>query len=239
MGRIAKKQEITYSLKETTLAERNTIAKDYEPLVNKITKQMYTKNAGRISWDDIKSMAYEGLVIAMNTYDPNRKTKNGKPLNFTQFAAWSILNNIRTKLSEECRTVKMSAYMQAKAVEKGLSTFESKGFEDTPDDDENVNSSKIFNSLKNTLYSNPKWEDGDIESFIYMKIESKFDKMDVELFYRFYGLHGYEEEKVMDLADELNVTSGRISQRIKKVVNYIKEEAELCEAIARLFGLGN
>lgn len=239
MGRIAKKQEIKHSLKETTLAERNVIAKDYEPLVNKITKQMYTKNAGRIGWDDIKSMAYEGLVIAMNTYDPDRKTKDGKPLSFTQFAAWSILNNIRTKLSEECRTVKMSAYMQAKAIAEGNTTFESIGFENKDDEGNEINISKVFKSLERTLYSTPNWQDGDVESYVYMKIEERFDEKDIELFYRYYGLHGYEEAKVLELAKELNVTSGRVSQRIKKIVNYIKSQDDLCEMIAKLYGLEN
>lgn len=236
MGR-PKKEEIYTSLKETSLEERNELTKRYEPLMNKITKQMYSKNAGKIGWDDIKSMAYEGLVLAMNTYDPDRKTKDGKPLSFTQFAAWAILNNIRTRLSEECRTVRMSAYMQAKAVENGGTAFESVGFDDKNDDGDDVNSSKIFNSLKNTLYATPKWEDGDVESFIYMRIEQKFTQADSELFYRFYGMKGYEEEKVLDLAKELNVTSGRISQRITKIVKYIKTQSDICEAIAKLYGL--
>lgn len=236
MGKISKQVEYT-SLKDTTLQERNQITIKYEPLINKITKQMFDKNKGKVVWDDIKSMAYEGFVIAMNKYDPNRITTTGKPLTFTQFAAWSILNNIRTRLSDETRVVKMTSYMQKRAQEEGKSTFESKGFETKDEEGNDINRSKVFESLKNTLYSTPIWEDGNIEEYIYTKIEARFGETDSTLFYRFYGLKGYEDTKVMDMARELNVTSGRISQRIKKVVDYIKKDDELCEAIAKLFGL--
>ena len=42
--------------------EKNNLVKQYEPLVNKITKQFADKV--NVSWEDVKSMAYEGLAIA-------------------------------------------------------------------------------------------------------------------------------------------------------------------------------
>lgn len=42
------------------------------------------KKYPKISFDELKSSAYMGLVIAANKYDPNKKTK------FTTFAHWKI-----------------------------------------------------------------------------------------------------------------------------------------------------
>ena len=44
--------------------EKNKLTKQFEPLINKITKQFIDKGVGQ--WDEVKSMAYEGFVIAMN-----------------------------------------------------------------------------------------------------------------------------------------------------------------------------
>ena len=96
----------------------NELVEKYEPLVNKITKQFVDKV--KVSWDDVKSMAYEGLAIAFNTYDSERSK-----MTFVQFAGFAIRNNILTGLNNELRTVKLSAYAQKKAVERGEAVFNS------------------------------------------------------------------------------------------------------------------
>ena len=75
-----------------TEQEKNEIVIKYEPLVNKLTKQFVDKI--NVSWDDIKSMAYEGLSIAIDTYDANRSS-----MTFAQFAGFAIRNNILTSLN--------------------------------------------------------------------------------------------------------------------------------------------
>ena len=52
------------------LIVNNELVTKYEPLVNKITKQFVDKV--KVSWDDVKSMAYEGLAIAFKTYNSER-----------------------------------------------------------------------------------------------------------------------------------------------------------------------
>ena len=255
MGRIVRylsNEEVLSLRKQNSTESQAVIVKAYEPLINKLTKQMYEKNCGRIAWDEIKSMAYEGILIAIEKYDPERETGKSKrirrksvetesktPMTFTQFAAWSITINIRTRLSEETRVVRMTAYMQKKAGDTGKSTFQSVSFERGDSQDEHTEDRKIYENLKNTLYSTPSWEDGDLEQYIFSRIEGRFGATESELFYRFYGLQGRDEAKVMEMAKELGVTSGRISQRIKKIVDYIKKDEELCEAIAKWLGLEN
>ena len=96
--------------------QKNALAVQYEPLVNKITSQ-FIKTVN-IPWEDVKSMAWEGLAIAFETYDDDRSS-----MSFTQFAGFSIRNNILTCLDNELRTVKMSNYIQKQATESGAPLF--------------------------------------------------------------------------------------------------------------------
>ena len=98
--------------------EKAALVKQYEPLINKLTKQFVSQV--HIDWDSVKSMAYEGFVLAMANYDDERSK-----LSFKQFAGWSIRNNILSSLDKELRTVSMSAYAQKKASENGEATFNS------------------------------------------------------------------------------------------------------------------
>ena len=99
-----------------TEIERNNLVRDYEPLINKLTKQFVDKV--HYPWAEIKSMAYEGLAIAMSTYDPERSK-----MTFTQFAGFAIRNNILTSLDNELRTIKMSAYAQKVSISSSISVF--------------------------------------------------------------------------------------------------------------------
>ena len=53
--------------KSLTQSEKNSLAKQYEPLVNKITKQFVERV--KVSWDDVKSMAWEGFALAIERYN--------------------------------------------------------------------------------------------------------------------------------------------------------------------------
>ena len=81
-----------------TETQKNILVQEYEPLVNKLTKQFVDKV--HYPWAEIKSMAYEGLAIALHTYDPQRSK-----MTFTQFAGFAIRNNILTCLDNEIRTI--------------------------------------------------------------------------------------------------------------------------------------
>jgi hypothetical protein len=85
--------------------EKNELVKQYEPLINKISGQFF--ESVHCSWEDLKSYAYEGFAIAIQKYDETRSS-----MNFTQYAAFSIRNNILTSINNELRTVKMSDYNQ-------------------------------------------------------------------------------------------------------------------------------
>lgn len=208
-----------YNLNEI---KRNLPSK-YDKLVNKLIKQFFSK--GLTDWDQIKSMAWEGFAIAMNTYD-DTKSK----MNFTQFAAFAIRNNILTSLDNELRTVKLSAYAQKKTTEAGNSLYNTVSI-DTKIRDDEENSGK---ELKLNMYENDKFSDGDVYGYIYQRLEDAFSERDCKIFYSIFGLNGYEEHKNKEVAKILGISEGLVSQRIKRITSWMRKDDEICEMLKNL-----
>lgn len=211
--------------------EKNNLVKQYEPLVNKITKQFVDKV--NVSWEDVKSMAYEGLAIAMNTYDPERST-----MTFMQFAGFAIRNNILTGLNNELRTVKLSAYAQKKAIERGEAVFNTVTLDMTINDSPTRGGTNCPGGPKKNDWSNlsveAKFDDGDIFETLYCKLEDNFPMRDCEIFYRSFGLKDFEEEKGKDIAEYFGISRSLVSIKLKTVISFIQKDDELVEILSNL-----
>ena len=206
--------------------EKNTLVQQYEPLINKITKQYADKV--KASWTDIKSMAYEGFAIAINTYDETRSK-----MTFAQFAGFAIRNNILTGLNNELRTVKLSAYAQRKAAENGDAVFNSVSIEANWDSDsDHVGGPKKKDMLN--LRQEDKFSDGDIFETLYSKLEENLPMRDCEIFYRTFGLKDFEEEKGKDIAVYFGISRALVSIKLKSVIQFIQKDEELVEVLSNL-----
>jgi RNA polymerase sigma factor (sigma-70 family) len=204
-----------------TEIEKNEFAKNYEPLVNKLTKQFVDKV--HYPWDEIKSMAYEGLAIALNTYDPNRST-----MSFTQFAGFAIRNNILTCLDKEVRTIKLSAYAQKKVESRGESVFNTLSIDTNVCDDECPSGYNRIPRQEETF------SDGDVFETLYTKLGENFSTRDCEIFYRYFGLKSYDEEKGKDIAKYFGVSCSLVSNRLKAIIRYIQRDEDLVEILSNL-----
>lgn len=236
------------SFAEASAEVRNQLARQFEPLVNKIVAQQ--QKILKTDWDTLKSMGWEGLAIAMNTYDPERSG-----MTFTQFAAFSVLNNIRNRSCTDLHTVKLTSYTQdqirkaneaaKKAQESddpyvqnltpagvGTTTFTSVSISNVTNPqggNDNMNREMRFG-----VYESAKFAEGDVFAELKVEVDARCNKIDAYCFYCYFGVCGYEEKQVNELASELGVTSGRVSQRIKKVIDFIKKDKTLCESLASL-----
>lgn len=209
-----------------TSKEKNELVKKYEPLINKITKQFHEKVC--CDWDTIKSMAYEGFVLAINHYDPEKSS-----MTFMQYAAYECCNNIKTCLTNESRTVKLPWDEQKKLKAAGKSTFISHSIDVTRDDD-GEDKSQTTNKLPTGMITMDKFSDGDVFEYLYSRLEEKFPKDWCEIFYMTYGLKNYEEVKNQDIAKYFNVSDGLISQKRKKMIDFIRQDNDLCEMLSSL-----
>lgn len=211
--------------KNLTDRQKNEVAKKYNNLVVKITKQFFNK--GFQNWDQIESMAWEGLALAIDKYDDERSN-----MNFTQYAAFAIRNNILNCLTEESRTVKMSHYMQQKAKEKGDALFTTVSLDrkiDTQNEDD-----KRIKEFKFNAYTKASFADGDTFEYLYSRLNEKFPKRECEMFYKAFGLNGYDDTKGKDIAKEYGVSEGLVSQKIKKMTSWIRKDNEMCEMLQNL-----
>ena len=211
--------------------EKNELVLKYEPLINKLTKQFVDKV--HAPWDDIKSYAYEGLAIAMNTYDSERSN-----MTFTQFAGFAIRNNILTSLNNELRTVKLSAYAQKKAIENGEAVFNSVSIDFVGADNPTASGYNFAGAPKtsdiNKLSVSAKFDDGDIFETLYSKLEEKFSPRDCEIFYMTFGLKDYDVIKGKDIAEHFNISRSSVSIKVNVIISYIRKDEDLMEILSNL-----
>ena len=221
--------ELFARLKTMNEIERNAFARQYEPLVNKLTKQF--ADSVKISWDEIKSMAYEGLSLAMDKYDPERST-----MTFTQFAGFAIRNNILTSLNNELRTVKLSAYAQKKAIERGDAVFNTVSIDCSMNDNHNSNGFEGVPKIKDWqhLQEDAKFSDGDVFETLFAKLEDNFPARDCEIFYMTFGLKDYDEMKGKDIAEYFDISRSLVSIKLKNVISFIQKDEELVEILSNL-----
>lgn len=210
-----------------TEAEKNKFANQYVHLVRKLVKQTIDK--GFAEWDQIESAAWEGFAIAMKDYDPTRSK-----LSFAQFAGWSIRNRIYLSIDDELRTVKVGWYNRKKAEKNGEPIYNRISFDrNNNEDNESSDSTKKFNF--DGMHSKPTFDDGDVYEYMYYRLESKFSKFQCDIFYRSFGLNGYDDiQKGKDIAKELGISEASVSQKVKKVVQWMKSDTEMCEMLGNL-----
>jgi RNA polymerase sigma factor (sigma-70 family) len=203
--------------------EKNKLVKQYEPLMNKLVNQFFNKV--QCSWEDLKSYAYEGFALAIQKYDETKST-----MNFTQYAAFSIRNNILTALNTELRTVKMDAYAQKISTEQGISSFNMISIDSCNQDEESERCRKII--LSEVI--DDKFSNGDIFEYLYSRIEDEFSYRDCEMFYKTFGLKGFDVTKNKDIAKSYNVSEGLSCQKVMKIIKWIRKDTELCEQLSML-----
>lgn len=208
-----------------TEKELNEQVKKYEPLINKIVKQFFDKI--HLPWSDLKSMGYEGFWLAVKKYDQSRSN-----MSFMQYAAFSIRNQILTSIDDELRTVKLSAYAQKVSKENGNALFNSVSMsvisgENNPESDECYSREYKYN-----LYENNNYDKTSAYELFYNTLEENFSKRDTEIFYMSYGLKNYDLLKGKDIAKYFNLSEGSISQKNKKIIEFIKSNNDLREAFA-------
>ena len=211
-----------------TEREKNQFAKQYENLVRKLVKQ--TVDKGFNEWEQIESAAWEGFAGAMKDYNPERSK-----LTFTQYAGWAIRNKILSAIDDELRTVKVSWYNRKKAEQNDEPVFKRVTFETSSSNDDDT--PKTSNSKFNLegMHTNPTFSDGDVYEYMYTRLEENFSKEMCDIFYRSFGLKSYDEiQSGKDIAKAVGLSEGAISQKIKKVVTWMRSDTEMCEMLSNL-----
>jgi RNA polymerase sigma factor (sigma-70 family) len=203
--------------------QKNELTKQYEPLINKLTGQFYS--SVQMDWDSIKSMAYEGFALALNKYDESKSS-----MSFMSFAAFEMRNNIMTRLTEESRTVKLPFEEQKRRKESGEPLFNSVSIDRSVREDDDIKPREIVMGM----YETARFADGDVFSYLYERLEEKFPRRECDMFYMSFGLKGFEDTPNQDIAKKFGVSEGLVSQKKRKIIDWIRTDRDLCEMLSNL-----
>lgn len=203
--------------------QKNELTKQYESLINKLTGQFYA--SVQMDWDSIKSMAYEGFALALNKYDESKSS-----MSFMSFAAFEMRNNIMTRLTEESRTVKLPFEEQKRRKESGEPLFNSVSIDRSVREDDDIKPREIVMGM----YETARFADGDVFSYLYERLEEKFPQRECDMFYMSFGLKGFEDTPNQDIAKKFGVSEGLVSQKKRKIIDWIRTDRDLCEMLSNL-----
>lgn len=201
----------------STEAERNELAKQYMPLVKKISHQML--NQCSLDYEEIEGFARVGLVLAMNSYDETKSS-----MSFTSWAAYGIRNAILNGINDTGRTIAVSYYRQKKMRERGEEIPSSISLNKNFDNEDHL---EQLGFEEEVLLENP-WD------ILVKKLKMNFDEEWIDMFCSLYGLNGHPIEKGKDIAKRLGISGCLVTKRTKKMVQFIQEDAELSEILRDL-----
>ena len=144
-------------------------------------------------------------------------------MTFRQYAGFAIKNAILCGLGNELRTVRMCRYAREKAQERGETLFNSVSLE-----------VRSVNKHVTAIHTPNSFENGNIYEYLYSRLEERFSERDCIIFYKSFGLKGYSDQRNHELALEYGKSDATISQTIKKIIRFIRQDGELMEAMQDL-----
>lgn len=241
-----KKQSEDMALDLESEKGRAEVAKKYMPLVTAIASKFIGKSA--LGKNELVSAGMLGLVYAMNDYRKpdsyidaddkvidKKEAKEQKHLTFKQYAGWRIRNAILYDINHLSRVVKTGQYGYEKNKAAGL---DSHNFEVSIDRDFNGDDLSIDKFA--TIAIDPKFMTPDAKeqwNQLFKILEKKFNARSLSIFYKYFGLNGYEKMKGQEIAKEFGVTSPRISGIIKNIMSYLKDDPKTRALLADLMEL--
>ena len=200
-----------------TELERNNLAKQFLPLVKKISNQMYDKCS--LDYEEIEGFAWEGFVKAMNSYDETRSS-----MSFASYAAYGIRHAIQDGIYDTSSTIAVSYYMRKKMSERGEASPTAISIEKNYENEDHLSQLGFEDE---TLFDNP-WQ------VLIQKLSENFPRDWVDMFCDEYGLNGHPVVKCKEIAERLGVSGCLITKRTKKMHEFISSNDELRELLREL-----
>ena len=227
-------EDITLDI-ESKQGRENT-ARKYMPLVLKIAGQFDGQTS--MSKDDLIACGLEGLVNAMNSYKTSEELEleKGKTSTqtFGQYAAYQIRFAILNAINEYGSLVGQSDYLRRKEGGTQVSSVDATYGQDEEGDEIKID--RLLNLSEEPDYDLKKeTEKRWVE--VFKKLEKRFSARDCNIFYRAFGVNGFEKEEGKTIARSLNVSGPAVSQTIKKIIDFLKQSKDTIEVLRELFSI--
>lgn len=220
------------------------VAKQYMSLVMGIANKY--RNSG-LEWNGLVSAGMLGLTNAMRDYrQPDyyaniegneAEAKKYKKLSFKQYAGWRIKQQILNDIQEYSRTVRLTQHQYKKNVAAGntMGNFNTVSVDGLSKDDEDRGLAIDRMIGLSGTSNNDDYELSDTMRQLKSLIEKKFSQRDCVVFYKVFGLFGYDDMKQKDIAKELGVTPANVNIITKKIISYIQSERNAKELLQELY----
>lgn len=231
---------------------RNALVKQYQPLIWKIVNQWSSKTV--LSKEDLYSAALEGFTWAMNGYGKKSPTRLKKEMNmsddekkkwenklnnamtFSQYAAYMIYTGITEAVKDESRTVRVarSAQNKEKKINGSIKAVNTVSGDSVATTNKDGNTKNIFDYIGSTNNVAKKLNDEDLQRYfkvLYDKLEQKFDRKILDIWYSYHGLNGYEKLTNKELSKKYNIGPSNITYYLYKVNSYIRKDPKMFKLI--------
>lgn len=208
-------------------AGRNACAKQYMPMVHKIVNSYVGKS--KLSKPELMSAGLQGFTDAMNEW---RKSGDESSVSFKTYAAYRVKQQILNDINQLSYTVSTNWYGVQKMGASMLSAVSIDGM--IGDEDNEFKQDRLEFLGEEPNYNLTRTEESNWNE-LYKLIESTFKQRDVDVFYRYFGLKGYNKEKAKDIAKSLGISPQLITSIIKDtILKKLKNNPKAMEILSEL-----
>lgn len=214
--------DITIDLE--TSSGRNACAKQYMPLVHKIVNGYVGKS--KLSKPELISAGLHGFTSAMNDW---RKNGDESAVPFKTYAAYRVKQQILNDINNLSYTIKTNQYGIAKMGSTALTAL---SLDSAPRDAEGEFKQDRLKALgKEDSAMNLSPSERENWNTLFKLIEGTFKQRDVDVFYRYFGLKGYQKEKGKDIAKSLGIGPSMVTGIVKTILGKLKDNPKAMEIL--------
>lgn len=218
-GRLAT-NDLTIDLESS--AGRNAATKMYMPMVYKIVSQYTGKS--NLSKAELISAGVEGFTRAMNDWDRSK----GVP--FKTYAGTRVKQQILNDINDFGHSLSgFNDYALKKGYNADALSLDNML---TRDNDGDFKQDRLA-----ALGTTDDEKSINVDNFkqLYELLEKKFSQRDIVIFYRYFGLNGYQKVKSKELAKEFGWSEGNIRNSvINKIIKFIRTNPKAQEILDQL-----
>ena len=214
-------------------AGRNAATKMYMPMIYKIVNQYVGKS--KLGRQELMSAALQGFVDAMNTWRKDNDSE-AKKVVFKTYAGYRVQQQILNDINEYSHSLSGTNWYAAKNFADQLDAVSIDGF--SRDDDDDFKQDHL--SMLGVEDAPMSRDDEKQWNILYKLIENTFKQRDVDIFYRYFGLHGYKREKSKDIAKSMGMSEGNIRNSvINKIISFLKKDRRAIEILSDIQDIYN
>ena len=216
--------DITIDLE--TSSGRNACAKQYMKMVHKIVNGYV--GSSRLGKPELMSAGLQGFTDAMNDW---RKNGDESTVPFKTYAAYRIKQQILNDINSYSYSMKTNWYGISKMGSTLLSTVSLDGMVNDDGDFKTDHLKALGAEDKNY---NLTGTEEDNWNALYKLIESKYKQRDIDVFYRYFGLKGYQKEKGKDIAKSLGISPSMITGIVNSILSTLKKDSKAMDILLDL-----